>query len=149
MSYSDLLKDPRWQKKRLKILERDNFECQNCGSEDNTLHVHHYKYTKTPWEIDQNYLVTLCKDCHELVQNKYNELIDSIVFSLNNLHDAGTGSDLVDTIDDIKDFVLLKDSCTTPFSSINKKKALRIMIRLFDSFEDVGWFRAMNHKGEK
>ena len=66
-SYSDLLKDPRWQKKRLEILERDQFMCQNCSDTEKTLHVHHRAYAKNtkPWEyVDKNY-VTLCADCHE------------------------------------------------------------------------------------
>lgn len=31
MNYSDLLKSDEWKKKRKKILERDNYECQRCG----------------------------------------------------------------------------------------------------------------------
>ena len=34
MGYSEKLKDPRWQKKRLEILERDNFRCQYCGDKN-------------------------------------------------------------------------------------------------------------------
>jgi hypothetical protein len=66
-SYSDKLKDPRWQKKRLEILQRDNWACVSCGSEDVTLHVHHKVYEKNqePWDIDSSLLITLCEDCHE------------------------------------------------------------------------------------
>jgi hypothetical protein len=66
-SYSDKLKDPRWQKKRLEILSRDRFACQYCDDETNTLHVHHkyYNYTKEPWEYNPEFLITLCSDCHE------------------------------------------------------------------------------------
>lgn len=64
--YSELLRDPRWQKKRLEILERDNWSCESCGSKDNTLHVHHLKYQKgNPWDTDERYLQTLCDKCHE------------------------------------------------------------------------------------
>lgn len=63
-SYSDLLKDPRWQKKRLEILQRDEFKCRFCGSSRDTLHVHHLKYAKTPWDIDNIYLITICDCCH-------------------------------------------------------------------------------------
>lgn len=65
--YSELLKDPRWQKKRLKILERDNFTCQFCESTKNELHVHHIKYSGKPWDIEDKYLKTLCKECHESI----------------------------------------------------------------------------------
>jgi len=64
MTYSEKLKDPRWQKKRLEILQRDNWACQICGDDENTLHVHHYKYCGEPWEVDSKYLKTLCADCH-------------------------------------------------------------------------------------
>lgn len=66
-TYSDLLKDPRWQKKRLEILQRDNFHCCQCGSSVKTLHVHHQYYTKgnMPWEYPDDTLITLCLDCHE------------------------------------------------------------------------------------
>lgn len=66
MTYQQKLKDPRWQKKRLEILERDNWCCQVCFSEESTLHVHHKKYNKSdPWDIDNFYLITLCEECHQ------------------------------------------------------------------------------------
>jgi transposase len=65
MSYSEKLKDPRWQKKRLEVFERDKFQCQACDSKDKTLHVHHLKYEGEPWESPMEYLETLCEDCHE------------------------------------------------------------------------------------
>ncbi len=68
MNYSEKLKDPRWQKKRLKIMERDDFTCQNCYREDISLNVHHLKYIKgrEPWEYSDKYLVTLCEKCHDI-----------------------------------------------------------------------------------
>lgn len=70
MTYAQKFKDPRWQKKRLKILERDNFECQICFDEKSTLHIHHYIYIKErePWEYSDELLVTLCEDCHEFIK---------------------------------------------------------------------------------
>lgn len=67
-AYSKLLQDPRWQKKRLKIMERDNFTCCVCGTTDDTLHVHHryYKSSEGPWDYPDRALVTLCHQCHEL-----------------------------------------------------------------------------------
>jgi hypothetical protein len=65
-SYSSKLKDPRWQKKRLKILERDNFTCQDCRSADSELHVHHLVYMarRDPWDYGDDLLRTLCESCH-------------------------------------------------------------------------------------
>lgn len=66
-SYYEKLKDPRWQKKRLKILERAGFKCEYCGASDKTLHVHHGYYEKwlDPWEYEDSTLWCLCVDCHE------------------------------------------------------------------------------------
>lgn len=66
-TYSEKLKDPRWQKKRLEILERDEWRCCGCGATDKTLHVHHRCYwpRTEPWEYDALFLETLCVDCHE------------------------------------------------------------------------------------
>lgn len=65
-TYFEKLKDPRWQKLRLKIYERDNFMCQYCGETKVTLNIHHISYTGNPWEADDKLLVTLCEDCHSL-----------------------------------------------------------------------------------
>lgn len=60
-------KDPRWQKKRLLIMERDKFSCKNCGRTDSELFVHHryYKRDSMPWEYPDNALVTYCGSCHD------------------------------------------------------------------------------------
>lgn len=68
-TYSDKLKDPRWQKKRLKILERDDWMCCKCGEDTKPLHVHHTAYKGNPWEADDNQLQTLCEDCHWLIED--------------------------------------------------------------------------------
>ncbi len=64
--YSEKLKDPRWQKKRLKILERDKWTCQCCGDKKSTLVVHHRRYLPDldPWDYSDELLVTLCESCH-------------------------------------------------------------------------------------
>src|SRR5690606_29637791 len=70
---SELLEDPRWQKKRTEILNRDHFRCRCCESPHNTLHVHHMYYLKgrMPWEYEDDSLITLCEHCHANVK-KYN-----------------------------------------------------------------------------
>ena len=75
-SFKDQYKSPKWQKKRLEILERDEFSCRECGSEEDTLHVHHYLYHKNKmlWEYDNIYLTTYCDPCH----NYWHEINDSI-----------------------------------------------------------------------
>ncbi len=65
-NYSTKLKDPRWQKKRLEILQRDNWTCRKCGDTKSTLVVHHKDYLpKTePWDYPNDLLTTVCEDCH-------------------------------------------------------------------------------------
>lgn len=67
MTYTEKLKDPRWQKKRLEIMERDKWACRICGDRLKNLHVHHVFYMngKEPWEHTDEFMVTLCCDCHE------------------------------------------------------------------------------------
>jgi 5-methylcytosine-specific restriction endonuclease McrA len=68
MTYAEKLKDPRWQKKRLEILDRDLWKCSACGDIWNTLNVHHKVYQPNidPWAYKPELLVTLCDDCHKL-----------------------------------------------------------------------------------
>ncbi len=63
-TYSEKLKDPRWQKRRLEILQRDQWTCQRCGDLESTLHVHHRFYNGEPWEAPDHALITYCAECH-------------------------------------------------------------------------------------
>ena len=67
-SYKDQLRDPRWQKVRLRIFERDGFACRRCGRGDEELHAHHlvYRRDREPWEYEQEEILTLCNSCHEI-----------------------------------------------------------------------------------
>lgn len=64
-NYSSMLRDPRWQRKRLEIMQRDNFTCIACGDKKSPLTVHHKEYAKTLWNVPDEELQTLCKFCHE------------------------------------------------------------------------------------
>lgn len=66
MTYKEKLLDPRWQKKRLDILQRDEFSCQICKDKTTTLHVHHFSYEKSgnPWDTPDDDLITYCECCH-------------------------------------------------------------------------------------
>jgi hypothetical protein len=64
--YLEKLKDPRWQKLRLRVFEREGFKCQCCDNDKETLHVHHLIYSKgEPWEAPIETLECLCESCHE------------------------------------------------------------------------------------
>jgi hypothetical protein len=84
MNYSEKLKDPRWQRKRLEILERDEWMCKKCFDSESTLVVHHLKYEqgKEPWECDGKYLITLCESCHDAeyeTRPEYEKMILSLL----------------------------------------------------------------------
>ena len=64
MTYSQKLKDPRWQKRRLHILELRGWKCERCKDDKTTLHVHHKKYRGQPWEALDHDLEVLCEPCH-------------------------------------------------------------------------------------
>lgn len=81
--YFEKLKDPRWQKVRLQVLERAGWACEGfilsaeagtfvrCGATDKTFHVHHGYYERghEPWDYSLATLWCLCQDCHERAQD--------------------------------------------------------------------------------
>ena len=71
IDYKEQYKHPKWQKRRLQILERDNFTCKKCGDTETTLHVHHLIYYKgrTVWNYIDFDLITLCEHCHVQIEN--------------------------------------------------------------------------------
>ena len=83
MTYAEQIKDPRWQKKRLEIMERDKFMCRSCFSEEDTLHVHHTMYFKNRliFDYDNRYLLTLCEDCHESITIAINNSKELLAYS--------------------------------------------------------------------
>lgn len=69
MTYKEKLLDPRWQRRRLEILERDGFKCRLCNDPHTTLHIHHFNYRNIePWEYDDEELITFCKHCHAIAE---------------------------------------------------------------------------------
>ena len=83
MTYAEKLRSPRWQKKRLEILERDHWACVCCGSTDKNLQVHHAVYRKIdPWDYPNHLLQTLCFDCHEIRQELTDKASDALRIAL-------------------------------------------------------------------
>ena len=70
VSYSEKLRDPRWQKVRLEVMNRDNFTCRSCRDTETTLNVHHnfYEKGKNPWDYHMDDLTTLCEACHNRIE---------------------------------------------------------------------------------
>lgn len=63
--YSEQLKDPRWQRKRLEVMKAADFKCEWCGNPNETLHIHHLWYAGSPWEAPMDALECLCETHHK------------------------------------------------------------------------------------
>jgi 5-methylcytosine-specific restriction endonuclease McrA len=53
---------------RLRILERDNWRCQNCGSMQR-LQIHHKELRSHSGGDTEGNLITLCDRCHEVIHS--------------------------------------------------------------------------------
>ena len=91
LSYEEQIKSPYWQKRRLQILQRDNFTCQICGSTEKTLHVHHLHYRKDAkiWDYPDSLLITLCEDCHRMEHEMRSENDYSVTNIIHDLRCSG------------------------------------------------------------
>lgn len=71
--YGELLKHPKWQRRRLEIMLRADFKCEHCYADERQLHVHHKKYVafRKPWEYADDELVCLCEVCHSIEHDPY------------------------------------------------------------------------------
>ncbi len=135
MTYAEKLRDPRWQKKRLKILNRDGFKCRDCGGDNKTLHVHHCHYAKgDPWKTPDGCLLSLCEDCHSKRQFSENILKEEFGTLLANLSDECRVKlfecfQMLWQDPDFSEGVIIRDA----YSS--------------DWFESMRWYLALDHLG--
>lgn len=121
--------DPRWQKRRLEIMQRDEFSCTECGAEDKTLNVHHVYYTRGAdvWNYPDHALLTLCNDCHEaehaMAESSERAFIDafkqvgfmssslgSMAFTIDQLQ-ANVGQEKTKKMLEMMDFILFRPVC--------------------------------------
>jgi len=125
-SYAEKLKDPRWQQKRLEILERDEWKCTECGTEEEILQVHHVIYLKElePWDYEDSFYKTLCKTCH----NNRHEIIQELIFVL-----GDTGSGMIENL-----LFALRDHCRN--NDVNLSTAISVAIQALKS-EDLEMFK--------
>lgn len=68
--YIEKLRDPRWQKRRLEVLEAASWSCEWCSASKRNLQVHHAYYAPRsegidPWEYPAGSLFCLCDPCHK------------------------------------------------------------------------------------
>lgn len=85
MTYAEKLRSPKWQKRRLEIMERDRFSCQICSDTETTLNVHHliYRQNADPWEYGDDELITLCEPCHRRVTSLLKKLRLNLYWDVN------------------------------------------------------------------
>jgi hypothetical protein len=76
LNYAQQIKHPEWQRKRLEVLEAHGFECEDCGSKEEELHVHHpyYKRGAMIWQYETHDLQCLCHKCHKDAHAKDEEI---------------------------------------------------------------------------
>jgi hypothetical protein len=58
----------KWKRKRVYILNRDNYLCQMCLT-NQAVHVHHLSYQHFSNELTSE-LISVCKRCHEIIHDK-------------------------------------------------------------------------------
>lgn len=75
MNLKEQYQHPLWQRKKNKIYQRDGWTCQICKNDcfelTSQLQCHHLYRVKDfhVWEYDDDSLVTLCSNCHELADS--------------------------------------------------------------------------------
>lgn len=79
-----LYKTKEWQMLREKVLERDHYECQRCNGQNdlgksnkrirltkaNTVHHIQEVRDRPDLMLDENNLISLCHECHDVVHNR-------------------------------------------------------------------------------
>jgi hypothetical protein len=69
MDYKEKLNQPKWQKRRLEIMQKAGWKCEKCGADKEQLHVHHVDYSSggpNPWDYEDQHLQCICATCHTL-----------------------------------------------------------------------------------
>ncbi len=71
MTYSQKLRDPRWQRKSCDVKTLAEWKCDECGRADLNLQVHHkvYERGREPWDYPLENFQCLCEVCHEEVED--------------------------------------------------------------------------------
>lgn len=105
-TYAVKFKDPRWQKRRLEVMNDFGWHCQMCMDSDTTLHVHHryYRRDTDPWDYPDTAFAVLCETCHEeetprrkAAQQRLIEAVMSQLFARDTLDLAAAIASALDT----------------------------------------------------
>ncbi len=66
---NEYLKSDAWRRKRYVVFKRDNWHCVYCGAR--ATQVHHRQYArKNIGKEPIEWLVSICKSCHDSIHNK-------------------------------------------------------------------------------
>ena len=85
--YRDYLNSDVWQRLRSKRLSIDEFRCQKCRSPFG-LQVHHLRYPKILGTEDPyTDLITLCKRCHEEIEQQKNDYVSEMEERIRNIRE--------------------------------------------------------------
>jgi len=132
MTYKEQLADPRWQRKRLQIFERDKFTCQICLDTTTQLQVHHKKYDKTyktlAWEYKDNNYTTLCCDCHSALTTHIELYGNDDEFNVMKVKEGESKTIVVYTKDRLK-FI-----ASSPTFCISEKDSIKIVQFLINNW---------------
>lgn len=84
MTYLEQIRNPKWQKKRLEIMQRDGFKCCICKANDKPLNVHHLYYMPKTliWEYDNEAMKTVCEEHHEQLTKDLPKLAGLLAFDI-------------------------------------------------------------------
>lgn len=83
LTYAEQLAHPKWQRRRLEMLNAAGWACTTCGNEDKQLHVHHRVYIKgrQVWDYSDHELVVLCHVCHG-TEHEAKDLLDQLLLAV-------------------------------------------------------------------
>ena len=87
MTTKEFYKLGKWINKRLRILRRDEYSCQECkryGKSEEASHVHHI--IPLDWclvfdlikAMDNKNLISLCKKCHDKMHDRTNDKLTKL-----------------------------------------------------------------------
>lgn len=87
LTYREQLQHPRWQRRRLAVLQAADFQCEECGSGEKTLNVHHVHYMLGTmlWDYPLALLECLREGCHKERQKVQQTILLNVATVLRDL----------------------------------------------------------------
>jgi 5-methylcytosine-specific restriction endonuclease McrA len=84
LSRAEQYRHPKWLEKAEEIKQRDNYTCRVCGDKSHNKDVHHICYFPDThlWEYDDELLITVCRQHHEMLTYDLPKIAGLIAFKL-------------------------------------------------------------------